>query len=163
MGQQVGQINILDNYKLTVRISEHYIDRVAPGLEGMSRRNGAEVPMRVRKVYPEVSQGEFKADLVFEGELPAKIRVGQTYPVDIMLGDAAETVMVARGTFFNTSGGHWAYVVEKDGKGARKREISIGRQNPRYYEVLSGLEPGERIITSSYQDFGEAERVVISD
>lgn len=163
MGQQVGQINILDNYKLTVRISEHYIDRVAPGLEGMSRRNGAEIPMRVRKVYPEVSQGEFKADLVFEGGLPAKIRVGQTYPVDIMLGDAAETVMVARGTFFNTSGGHWAYVVEKDGKGARKREISIGRQNPRYYEVLSGLEPGERIITSSYQDFGEAERVVISD
>lgn len=162
-GQRVGQINILGDYRIVTGIDEHYIDRVAPGLSGTVERNGAGYDVSIRKVYPEVNAGQFRADLVFTGVVPDKIRVGQTFHVDLRLGDPVEAVMVPRGSFFQTSGGHWAYVVAEDGKSAVRREIAIGRQNPRYYEVVSGLKPGERIITSSYADYGEADRIEFDD
>ncbi len=162
-GQQVGQINILDNYKLTVQIDEHYIDKVDPGLEGKAKRQGKEFDVTVIKIYPEVVNGTFKADLAITGSTPENIRVGQTYPVDILLGSPSKTIMIDKGTFFQNSGGKYVYVLEADGKSARKREVTLGRRNPRYYEVLEGLAPGEKVIVSSYSDFGEADRINIKD
>ncbi len=160
-GQQVGQINILDNYKIAVTIDEHYIDRVSSGLKGRFERQGATYGVAVSKVYPEVAQGAFKADLVIIGAIPDNIRVGQTCAIELQLGEPSQCVMVPRGSFFQTSGGHWVYVVDPDGKSATKRPIKIGRQNPRYYEVIEGLSRGEKIITSSYANFGEADRIIL--
>lgn len=161
-GQQVGQINILDNYKLVVSIDEHYIDRVVTGLKARATRGGSDLSLTVRKVYPEVANGQFKADLTLDSIAPANIRVGQSFSIDLQLGDPSEAVMIPRGSFFQSTGGRWVYVVDSDGHTARKRNVRIGRQNPRYYEVLEGLEPGERVITSSYTAYGDADRVVIS-
>ena len=161
-GQQVGQINILDNYKLTVNIDEHYIDRVSPGLIGTVNRQGKEFEVSVRKVYPEVTDGKFRADLEIVGRLPDNLRVGQTYPIDLLLGQPVKTLMIAKGTFFNSSGGKYVYVVSADGKTATKREVKIGRRNPKYYEILEGLEAGETVITSSYTDFDDADRIHIN-
>lgn len=158
-GQQVGQINMLDNYKISVSIDEHYIDRVTQGLRATAQRQNQHLDMILRKVYPEVTSGQFRADLAIDGELPVNIRVGQTYPVDLVLGEATEAVMVPKGSFFQSSGGQWMYVLDKDGKTATRRNIRIGRQNYRYYEVLEGLEPGERVITSSYTAFGDADKI----
>lgn len=160
-GQQVGQINILDNYKLTVHIDEHYIDRVEPGLSGKASRQGKEFDIEVAKVYPEVINGQFRADLAIAGTAPEKPRVGQTYPVDIQLGSPVNAVMIDKGSFFQSSGGKYVYVMAVDGKSAEKREIKLGRRNPGYYEVLEGLSPGEKVIVSSYSDFGEADRLKI--
>lgn len=156
-GQQVGQINILDNYKVAVSIDEHYIDRVAPGLSARSSRSDKPLDLTLAKVYPEVSQGQFRADFKIDGELPSNIRVGQTYSIDLVLGEPTDAVMVPKGTFFQSSGGRWVYVVDADGKTARRRPVRIGRQNYLYYEVLEGLEPGEKVITSSYSNFKDAD------
>ena len=160
-GQQVGQINILDNYKIVVKIDEHYIDRVGTGLKGKVERNGTKYDVSLSKLYPEVTDGAFKADLKIEGELPENIRVGQTYYINLQLGESAEAVLVPRGAFFQSSGGQKAFVLSEDGKTATLRDIKIGRQNPQYYEVLEGLQPGERIITSSYKEFGNANKITL--
>lgn len=161
-GTQVGQINILDDYKLTVSIDEHYIDRVATGLRGKAMKNGSQFNLVLKKVYPEVANGQFKADLVLDGDRPANLRVGQSFPVDLELGEPTEAVMVAKGSFFQSTGGKWAYVLDADGKTARRRDIKIGRQNPKYYEVTEGLHPGERIILSSYSGYGDADKIILS-
>ncbi|MDE6143589.1 MAG: efflux transporter periplasmic adaptor subunit, partial [Muribaculaceae bacterium] len=114
-------------------------------------------------VYPEVTDGQFRADFIIDGELPEKIRVGQTFSIDLLLGEPSEAVMVPRGTFFQNTGGKWVYVLDGEGKTATRREIRIGRQNPQYYEILEGLAPGERIITSSYTSFGDADRIIIKE
>lgn len=155
-GQQIGQLNILDDYKIVVKIDEHYIDRVETGLQGKVERQGKKYDVTLCKVYPEVTEGSFKADLKLEGEMPENIRVGQTYYINLQLGEPTESVLVPRGAFFQSTGGHKAYVLSQDGKSATLRDIRIGRQNPQYYEVLEGLEPGERIITSSCKNFGNA-------
>lgn len=161
-GQQVGQINILDNYKLTVQIDEHYVDRVEPGLQGKASRQGKEFEIEVAKVYPEVVNGTFKADLSITGTTPEKPRVGQTYPVDILLGSPSKAIMIAKGNFFQSSGGKYVYVLAADCKSASKREVTLGKRNPGYYEVLDGLRPGEKVIISSYSDFGEADEIKIT-
>lgn len=155
-GQQVGQINILDNYKISVKIDEHYIDRIETGLHGKVERKGTIYDVVLSKLYPEVTDGTFRADLRLTGELPENIRVGQTYYINLQLGEPVEAVLVPRGAFFQSTGGHKAFVLSEDGKSATLRDIKIGRQNPQFYEVLEGLSPGERIITSSYKDFGNA-------
>lgn len=160
-GQQIGQINILDNYKITVQIDEHYIDRVETGLRGKVERQGKQYDVTLFKVYPEVANGMFRADLRIEGALPENIRVGQTYYINLQLGEPTEAVLVPRGAFFQSTGGHQAYVLSEDGKSATLRDIRIGRQNTQYYEVLEGLKPGERIITSSYKNFGNAGKVIL--
>ncbi len=160
-GQQIGQINILDNYKIAAKIDEHYIDRISTGLKGSMERNNEMYQVDVKKIYPEVTDGQFRVDLVFSSSYPKNIRVGQTCHINLLLGDPVKTVMVPRGSFFQATGGQWAYVMEADEKSATKRNIKLGRQNPKYYEVIDGLTPGERIITSSYADFGEADRVTI--
>lgn len=158
-GTKIGQINDVGNYQIEAQVDEHYIDRVMPGLEAEFERRDEQFRAVVRKVYPEVRNGKFRADLKFVGTQPDNIRIGQTYYLNLQLGEPEEAVLVPRGAFFQTTGGRWIYVVDADGEGATRREIRISRQNPQYYEVLEGLQPGERVITSGYEKFGDSERL----
>ena len=159
-GTKIGQINSVGTYKVEAQIDEHYIDRVVAGLEATFERQGETYSTVIRKVYPEVREGKFKADFKFEGEQPDNIRSGQTYYLNLQLGQPEEAIIIPRGTFYQKTGGKWIYVVNKDGNKAVKREIRIGRQNPQYYEVLEGLEPGERVITSGYETYGDSDVLV---
>ena len=160
-GTKIGQISDMSSYKIEAQIDEHYIDRVTPGLAATFERQSATFNASLRKVYPEVRDGKFKADFKFEGEVPENIRSGQTYYLNLQLGSPEGAVLIPRGNFFQKTGGKWIYVVSKDGSKATKREIRIGRQNPQYYEVLEGLEPGEKVITSGYDSFGENEVLIL--
>ena len=159
-GTKIGQINSVGTYKVEAQIDEHYIDRVVAGLEATFERQGETYSTVIRKVYPEVRDGKFKADFKFGGEQPDNIRAGQTYYLNLQLGQPEEAVIIPRGTFYQKTGGKWIYVVNKEGTKAIKREIRIGRQNPQYYEVLEGLEPGERVITSGYDTYGDSDVLV---
>ena len=160
-GQNIGQINDLSDFKVQAQIDEHYIDRVRPGLSASFSRDGKTYLLRVRKVYPEVRNGTFRTDFVFVGERPAQMRSGQTYYVELALGKSQQATLIPRGTFFQTTGGNWIFVLDKSGRKAYRRNISIARQNPQYYEVTDGLEPGERVITSGYEAFKDNEVLVI--
>ena len=160
-GTKIGQINSVGVYKVEAQIDEHYIDRVVAGLEATFERQGETYSTVIRKVYPEVRDGKFKADFKFDGEQPDNIRSGQTYYLNLQLGQPEEAVIIPRGTFYQKTGGKWIYVVNKDGNKAVKREIRIGRQNPQYYEVLEGLEPGEKVITSGYDTYGDSDVLVL--
>ena len=160
-GQMIGQINDLSDYKIEAMIDEHYIDRVRPGLSATFERQGATFALTVRKVYPEVREGKFRTDFVFTGERPDNIRSGQTYYINLELGQPTESVIIPKGTFFQSTGGSWIFVLDADGKRAYRRQIKIGRQNPQYYEVLEGLEPGERVIVSNYESYKDNEVLVL--
>ena len=138
-GMKIGQINNLDSYKIEAQIDEHYIDRVSAGLAATFQRQNDSYGAIIRKVYPEVRDGKFKADFKFEGETPDNIRSGQTYYLNLQLGQPENAVLVPRGTFYQKTGGKWIFVVAPEGGKAVRREIRIGRQNPQYYEVLEGL------------------------
>lgn len=160
-GQKIGQINDLSDFKIQASIDEHYIDRVHAGLPATFERQGGQFDLAVRKVYPEVRDGKFKTDFVFKGERPENIRSGQTYYINLELGQSSESVLIPRGAFFQTTGGSWIYVLDSEGKRAYKRSIRIGRQNPQYYEVLDGLAPGERVIVSGYEGFRENDVLIL--
>ena len=159
-GTKIGQINSVGTYKVEAQIDEHYIDRVVEGLQATFERQGETFSTVIRKVYPEVREGKFQADFKFDGEQPDNIRSGQTYYLNLQLGQPEEAVIIPRGTFYQKTGGKWIYVVNKEGTKAVKREIRIGRQNPQYYEVLEGLEPGEKVITSGYETYGDSDVLV---
>ena len=159
-GEKIGQINDLSNYKIVAQIDEHYIDRVINGLNATFERQGVTYNAQVRKVYPEVREGKFQADFKLVGERPDNIRTGQTYYLNLELGQPEEAIIISKGTFFQKTGGAWIYVLTEDGTQAVRREIKIGRQNPQYYEVLEGLEPGEKVVVSGYDSFGDAERLI---
>lgn len=161
-GANIGQVNDLTTYKVQAQVDEHYIDRVTTGLVASFERQGAEYEMQLRKVYPEVRNGQFKADFRFVGDAPENIRSGQTYYLNLQLGEAAEAILIPRGSFYQATGGRWIYVVDASGEKAYRREIRIGRQNPQYYEVIEGLQPGEKVITSSYDKFGENEVLILN-
>ena len=160
-GQKIGQINDLSSYKVQAQIDEHYIDRVRQGLSATFMRGSRQYLLQVRKVYPEVREGKFRCDFIFKGERPENIRTGQTYYIDLELGQPEQAVIIPRGTFFQTTGGQWIFVLDKSGQKAYRRNIRIGRQNPQHYEVLEGLEPGERVVTSGYEAFKDNEVLVI--
>jgi len=160
-GSAIGQINDLSAYKVTAMVDEHYIDRVVTGLTASFMRQDNSYDMLLRKVYPEVREGKFRVDLTFRSELPDNIRTGQTYNLNLQLGQPVEAVYIPRGAFFQKTGGRWIYVVDETGEKAYRREIRIGRQNPRYYEILDGLAPGEKVITSSYDNFGDNEVLIL--
>lgn len=160
-GQRIGQINVLTDYKIEASIDEHYIDRVQRELTAILERNGKEFPLRLRKVYPEVRNGKFKVDLVFTEDKPETIRSGQSYNIKLQLGESSDALLLPKGSFFQSTGGQWIFVVGPDGDEAIRRNIRIGKQNSRYYEVLEGLQAGEKVITSNYDTFGEAERIVL--
>ena len=159
-GSKIGQINNLDSYKIEAQVDEHYIDRVSAGLEATFERQSERYQAQIRKVYPEVRDGKFKADFKFVGQQPDNIRSGQTYYLNLQLGQPVEAVLIPRGAFYQKTGGKWVFVVSPDGSKATRRDIKIGRQNPQYYEVVEGLAPGEKVITSSYDGFGESEVLV---
>ncbi len=160
-GAKIGQINNLDSYKIEAQIDEHYIDRVAPGLEATFERQSEKYSSVIRKVYPEVRDGKFKADFRFEGQQPENIRTGQTYYLNLQLGQSAEAILIPRGSFYQNTGGKWVYVLNADGTKATKRSVRIGRQNPQYYEVLEGLAPGDKVIISSYDSLGDKDELII--
>ncbi len=161
-GHKSGQVNDLSTYKVQAQIDEHYIDRVNSGLIGSLERGGDMFEMEVTKVYPEVSEGKFKTDLFFTGNLPDNIRAGQTYYINLATGTPDQTVYIPRGSFFQSTGGNWIFVVSEDGSTAIRRPIKIGRQNPQYYEVTEGLKKGEKVITSSYDLFGDSEELILN-
>lgn len=160
-GQKIGQINDLSDYKVQALIDEHYIDRVRAGLPATFDRQGTHFALTVRKVYPEVRDGKFRTDFVFTGERPDNIRSGQTYYINLELGQPTEAVVIPKGTFFQNTGGNWIFVLDRDGKKAYRRHIKIGRQNPQYYEVTEGLEPGEKVIVSGYESYKDSEVLIL--
>lgn len=160
-GQRLGQVNVLDNYKINAMVDELYIARLNKGLNANFRFNGNEYQLVVSKVYPEVRNGQFEIDLKFASELPEGIRTGQTFRTKIELGEPREAVLIPRGGFFQSTGGQWIFVVDPSGEFAVKREIKLGNQNPKYYEVLEGLNPGEKVITNSYELYGESEKLLL--
>ena len=161
-GANIGQVNDLTTYKVQAQIDEHYIDRITTGLVASFERQDTRYEMQLRKVYPEVRNGQFKADFRFVGDAPENIRSGQTYYLNLQLGEAAEAILIPRGSFYQATGGKWIYVLDATGEKAYRREIRIGRQNPQYYEVVEGLQPGEKVIVSSYDNFGDNEVLVLN-
>lgn len=160
-GFRIGAINILEDYKLRVEIDEHYIARVRKGLPGSFDFAGSGYTLKIDKVYPEVNNGRFAVDMVFTSKKPSQIRIGQTFRLKLELGESNQAVLIPRGGFYQSTGGQWVYVVNEDGNLAVKRSISIGRQNPQYYEVLEGLNPGEQVVVSSYDNFNDVDQLIL--
>jgi len=160
-GANMGQINVLTSYKVTAQIDEHYIDRVRTQLTAKLDRQGSEFDLVVRRVYPEVRNGTFKIDMIFQDNMPENIRTGQTYYISLQLGQPKVSVLVPIGGFFQETGGRWIFVLDPSEATASKRNISIGRKNPKFYEVLEGLQPGEKVIISGYETFGKNERLIL--
>lgn len=156
-GQNIGQIDDMNGFKMRVEIDEHYISRIFSGLTSSFDFNGQTNEMEIVKVYPEVLNGRFAVDMVFKSKAPAGIRRGQSSPIRLELGESEEATLLPVGGFFSDTGGNWVYVVEEAGNRAVKRSITLGRKNPRHYEVLDGLKAGEKVITSSYGNFGDKE------
>lgn len=160
-GSRFGQIDVLDGYKVTAGIDEFYINRVRRGQTATTLPiAGQEYQLQVLRVYPEVRDGRFEVDMEFVGQVPPNIRRGQTIRFRLEMSDPQEATTLPRGGFYNSTGGNWVYVVTADGNEAVRRDISIGRQNTQVYEVTGGLEPGDQVVTSSYETFGDADRLV---
>ena len=160
-GSRFGQIDVLDGFKVRAQIDEFYIERVRRGQTATTQPIAGQAhTLTVTRVYPQVREGRFEVDLAFDEAAPEGIRRGQTIRLRLALGDPEEAVLLARGGFYQTTGGNWVYAVDASGEEATKRFIRLGRQNPEYFEVLEGLEPGDRVVTSSYETFGDADRLV---
>ena len=160
LGQRIGLLHILTDFKVKALIDEHYIDRVRRNLPASFDRGDVDYILKVKKVYPEVRDGQFEIDMVFDGKKPENIRTGQTYHTRLELGESEKAIIVPKGGFFQSTGGQWVYVLNIDETEATKRSIRIGKQNPQYYEILEGLKDDEKVITSSYDLFGDNDRIV---
>jgi HlyD family secretion protein len=160
-GENMGQINVLTSYKVTAQIDEHYIDRVRAQLDATLDRQSNKFNLSVRRVFPEVRNGTFKIEMIFRDSMPDNIRTGQTYYISLQLGQPKVSVLVPIGGFFQETGGQWIFVLDPSESFATKRAISIGRKNPKYYEVLEGLKPGEKVIVSGYETFGKNEKLIL--
>ena len=159
-GERLGQIDILSGYKVRVDIDEHYISRIVIGQEGETTLSGKTYKLRIKKVYTQVNNGRFQVDMEFVDAAPPGIRRGQSLQIRLALSDQTEALLVARGGFFQQTGGNWIYKLSQDGSRAYRVDVQLGRQNPDYYEVLSGLEPGDRVVTSSYENYGDMQELV---
>ncbi len=160
-GQRIGLVHVLTDFKISAKIDEHYIDRIKRKLPASFERNESNYDLSIRKVYPDVREGQFEVDLVFESQKPENIRTGQTYHIKLELGAPEQSILISRGGFFQSTGGQWVFVLNDSETEAIKRNIKIGKQNPKYYEVIEGLEPGEKVITSSYDIFGDNDRIIL--
>ena len=160
-GANMGQINVLTSYKVSALIDEHYIDRVRTQLTGKLDRQGTEFDLVVKRVFPEVRNGTFEIDMIFADSMPSNIRTGQTYYISLQLGQPKVSVLVPIGGFFQETGGQWIYVLDPEETFATKRSITIGRKNPKYYEVIEGLQPGEKVIISGYETFGKNDKLIL--
>jgi HlyD family secretion protein len=160
-GERLGQIDVLDSFKVRVDVDEFYIARIEIGKTGEFDFAGSTYKVEIRKIYPEVQSGRFAVDMYFTDEVPQGIRRGLTLHIRLALGDLSEAILLARGGFYQKTGGQWIYVLDKSEDHAIKRSIKIGRQNPQFFEVFEGLTPGEKVITSSYETFGDNEKLVL--
>ena len=160
-GQRLGQIDVLDNFKVRAAIDEFYIARINIGQEGEFDLAGNTFRLIIKKVYPEVRDGRFEVDMEFTGKPPQGIRRGQTLQIRLELGDLSEATLLARGGFYQRTGGQWVYILDPSGENATKRSIKLGRQNPQVFEVIEGLQPGEQVITSSYDNFGDIDKLIL--
>ncbi|NMM50110.1 efflux RND transporter periplasmic adaptor subunit [Marinigracilibium pacificum] len=156
-GMRLGQVDVMGNYKVRVGIDELYLPRIDIGQRGTFTFAGKDYSLEISKIYPNITDGKFQVDMIFNGEIPNGIRRGQTLRIRLELGNLEEALLLPTGGFFNDTGGRWIYVLNSDETKAYKKEISIGRRNPDYYEVLSGLEPGDRVVISGYDNFGDNE------
>jgi HlyD family secretion protein len=160
-GERLGQIDVLDSFKVRVDIDEHYIARIEIGKSGTFDFAGGSYDLEIRKIYPQVLNGRFGVDMYFIGAVPQGIRRGQTLHIRLALGDLLDAILLARGGFYQKTGGQWIYVLDESEEIGYKRSIKLGRQNPQYFEVLEGLQPGEKVITSSYETFGDNDKLIL--
>ena len=160
-GQRLGQIDVLDSFKVRVAIDEFYISRINNGQTGDFDLGGQTYHLVITKVFPEVQNPRFEVDMTFVGQPPPGIRRGQSLQIRLELGDLAEAMLLPRGGFYQTTGGQWVYVLDPSGAVAVKRPVKLGRQNPLVFEVLEGLAPGEKVITSGYENFGDIDKLVL--
>ncbi len=160
-GERLGQLDVVTGFKVRADIDEHYITRIFTGLKGDFTLSGKTYNLTINKVYTQVTNGRFQVDMIFNGEVPQSIRRGQTLQVGLALGDETKALLLAKGGFFQQTGGNWIFKVSADGKSAYKVDVQLGRQNPDYYEVMSGLTPGDKVITSSYETYGTMQELVL--
>lgn len=160
-GERLGQIDVLSGFKVRVDVDEHYISRIYPDLIGTFNFAGKEYTLKIKKIYTQVINGRFQVDMEFVGEVPQGIRRGQTLQIVLSLSDETEAVTVPRGAFFQQTGGNWIFKVSSNGKTAYRVPIQLGRQSIDQYEVLEGLVPGDKVITSSYENFGNIQELVL--
>lgn len=160
-GERLGQIDVLNGYKVRVDVDEHYISRVFIGLMGETSFAGKDYKLKINKVYTQVNNGRFQVDMQFVDAVPEGIRRGQTMQIRLALSDETQALLLAKGGFYQQTGGNWVFKVDKDGKTAYKVDVQLGRQNPDYYEVISGLQPGDKVVTSSYENYGNMQELVL--
>jgi HlyD family secretion protein len=160
-GERLGQIDVLSGFKVRVDIDEHYIPRIYTGLVGEFTLAGKDYKLKIKKVYTQVTNGRFQVDMEFEGETPQGIRRGQTLQIRLALSDETQALLLAKGGFYQQTGGNWIFKVSESGNTAYKVDIQLGRQNPDYYEVLDGLKPGDKVVTSSYENYGTMQELVL--
>ncbi len=160
-GERLGQIDVLSGYKVRVDVDEHYITRVFVGLMGEASFAGKEYKLRITKVYTQVNNGRFQVDMQFDQSVPEGVRRGQTLQIRLALSDETQALLLAKGGFYQQTGGNWVFKLSKDGSTAYKVDVQLGRQNPDYYEVVSGLEPGDKVVTSSYETYGNMQELVL--
>jgi HlyD family secretion protein len=162
-GQRIGQIDLLDRFKIGLKIDQFYIGRVEVGTPGHLSLDGRDYEVKVQKVYPDVRDNAFEADVIFVGAVPKTLKRGQTLTVELSFGTPSKGLTVAKGRFFQQTAGRWVYVVSADGRSARRADVRLGRQNPREVEVLEGLSEGDRIVTSSYESFNDVDELRFSE
>lgn len=160
-GETIGEIKVLDQYKIHTSLSEYYIDRITTGLPATVNYQGKKYSLRITKVVPEVKERMFDVDLVFNGDMPENVRIGKSFRVQIELGQPEDAVVIPKGNFFQSTGGQWIYKVNESGDRAVRVPITVGRQNPIQYEIISGLKAGDRVVVTGYDNFGEAEELIL--
>lgn len=160
-GQRLGQLDVMSGFKVRVDVDEHYISRIFTGLKGDADIAGKNYPLEIKKVYTQVTNGRFQVDMEFVGAAPKNIRRGQTLQIHLTLSDETQAVLLPKGGFYQQTGGNWIFKVGENGNVAYKVDIQLGRQNPDYYEVLQGLKPGDKVITNSYENYGDMQELVL--
>jgi HlyD family secretion protein len=160
-GERLGQIDVLSGYKVRVDIDEHYISRIFSGLVGECTVAGKDYKLKIAKVYTQVTNSRFQVDMEFQGEAPQGIRRGQTLQIRLALSDETTALLLPKGGFFQQTGGNWVFKVSESGNTAYKVDVQLGRQNPDYYEVIQGLKAGDKVVTSSYENYGDMQELVI--
>ena len=160
-GERLGQIDVLSGFKVRVDVDEHYISRIFTGLTGDFDFSDKTYKLKIKKVFTQVTNGRFQVDMEFVGKVPEGIRRGQTLQIRLALGDETKALLLAKGGFYQQTGGNWIFKVSDDGKTAYKVDVQLGRQNPDYYEVLQGLKPGDKVVTSSYENYGNMQELVL--
>jgi len=160
-GERLGQIDVLTGFKVRVDVDEHYISRIYSGLKGKFTFADSNYELKIFKVYTQVTGGHFQVDMSFVGHVPKGIRRGQTLQILLALSEEKVAILVPRGGFYQQTGGNWIFKVSEDGKTAYRADIQLGNQNPEYYEVLSGLNPGDKVVTSSYENYGNMQELIL--